>query len=136
MEMSAIHSNRWLPPTLFEFGSEIAVSVKQPIQTSPYLSKDAIFSFLMPVTIALQIGTGGQATAAYNRLRYDECMAAGGYYRPAIVDPQPVRLRSIADDITRVLQVLRPSISGLAKYLGVSRTAIYDWMNGKQISPS
>jgi len=107
------------------------------VPTTPYLNRDTIvISFLMPVTLALQLGTGGEATSAYNKLRYDFRAAAAGYYRPANDAPQTVQLQTAAKDISRVLEVLKPSISGLAKYLGVSRTAIYDWKSGKQINPA
>jgi hypothetical protein len=111
--------------------------MEQAFQTSPYLNKETIlFSFLMPVTLALQLGTGGNATSTYNKLRYDLDVAAFGYYRPLNDDQQRVQPQSPASDISRILQVLKPSVSGLAKHLGVSRTAIYDWMSGKQISAS
>ena len=91
------------------------------------------FSLLMPVTIALQLGTGGNATAAYNRQRYDFDVASVGYYRPLNDDQQTIPSQSAAAELERILQVLKPTVSGLAKHLSVSRTAIYDWINGKQI---
>jgi hypothetical protein len=110
-------------------------NMEYPVPTTPYLNRDTIVvSFLMPVTIALQLGTGGEATNAYNKLRYDFGSAAAGYYRPANDGAQIIRLQTAANDISRILEVLKPSVSGLAKHLGVSRTAIYDWTNGKQVS--
>lgn len=110
--------------------------MEESVQTSPYLSKDVfLFSFLMPVTIALQLGTGGNATPTYNRLRYDLDVAAAGYYRPLNDEPQTDDgAQSAASCVSRILDVLKPSVSTLAKHIGVSRTAIYDWIGGKQIS--
>ncbi|HEX3939001.1 MAG TPA: hypothetical protein VHX43_15965 [Xanthobacteraceae bacterium] len=109
--------------------------MEYPVPTTPYLNRDTILiSFLMPVTLALQLGTGGQATSEYNKLRYDFGAAAAGYYRGAD-DQKIVQSQTAANEIARILEVLKPSVSSLAKLMGVSRTAIYDWMSGKQISP-
>ena len=90
----------------------------------------------MPVTLALQIGTGGLSTKEYGRRLYDYSAALSGYYRPVNDAPRSVQQQNAASDISRILEILKPSISGLAKYLGVSRTAIYDWIGGKQIGES
>jgi transcriptional regulator with XRE-family HTH domain len=109
--------------------------MQEPVQTSPYQKKDTLlFSVLMPVTIALQLGTGGTPTQAYNKLRYDVDVASAGYYRPLNDEQKAIDPQNPASDISRILQILKPSMSGLAKYLGVSRTALYDWLNGRQIS--
>lgn len=43
--------------------------------------------------------------------------------------------RTAADDISRIREILSPSISGLANILGVTRQAIYNWLNGEQPRP-
>ena len=109
--------------------------MERPVATTPYFNREIVVSFLMPVTLAMQIATGGQPANIYNKLRYAVGMAPAGYYRPGDDDAQPASQQNATnDDISRILNILKPSVSGLAKYLRVSRTAIYDWMNGKQIS--
>jgi len=110
--------------------------MEKVVQTSPYWNKDVfLFSFLMPITVAMQLGTGGNATLTYNRSRYDIGAATAGYYRPQNDTLQAEVTPSIASDLSRIIDVLKPSVSSLAKHIGVSRTAIYDWLGGKQISP-
>jgi len=111
--------------------------MKNVIQTSPYRNKDLfLFSFVMPITVAMQLGTGGNATLIYNRSRYDLGTATAGYYRPQNDTLQVEVTPGTTSDISRIIDVLKPSVSSLAKYIGVSRTAVYDWLGGKQISAS
>lgn len=43
--------------------------------------------------------------------------------------------RTAADDISRIREILSPGISGLANILGVTRQAVYNWLNGEQPRP-
>ncbi len=104
------------------------------LPATPYWDRTIYLSFLMPVTLALQLGTGGQPTSEYNRLRYDLSGAVAGYYRPANVAYDAVLPETATNNISRILDILKLPVSGFAKYMGVSRTAIYDWMSGKQIN--
>jgi hypothetical protein len=96
----------------------------------------------MPVVLGLlaslpvfgfQVGTGGAATIDYLKTR-----GSRGY---ALVACEPDRdapatslVANPADDLERIRRVLRPSVTDLAKALGVSRQAIYDWQAGRPIA--
>ncbi len=100
-------------------------------QTTPWLDKDIVVSFLMPVTLALQLGTGGYETREYYQQRLLDTVPT--YYGRADSGLPVSVSRNNASDVRHVLDVLKPSVTGLARYLGVSRTTIYDWKHGKQV---
>lgn len=81
---------------------------------------------------ALQVGTGGAATADYYRARGEM-----GYRFAAVEFPQgkppPAVARTPAEDLSHVRAALKPSVSELADALGVSRQAVYDWQNGNAV---
>ena len=83
--------------------------------------------------IALQVGTGGAQTAEYYKQR-----GLKGYafatYDPAPAIEEPASTRTPSEDLSHIRAVLRPTITDLARALGVSRQAIYDWQSGKQIA--
>lgn len=92
----------------------------------------------MPVVLGLlafglQVGTGGAATPDYYKAR------GGKGYALVVCEPhtgQALASRSSpAENLTFVRTVLRPSVADLAKALGVSRQAIYDWQAGRAIAP-
>ena len=86
----------------------------------------------LPV-VGFQVGTGGAATFDYFKMRGSKGYAFLAY------DPRP-ELRilptaaSPAENLEHIRSVLRPSVTDLAKALGVSRQAIYDWQAGKPIA--
>lgn len=96
----------------------------------------------MPVVLSLlaslpivgfQVGTGGATTIDYLRTR-----GSRGY---ALVACSPSRESSAAsfasnptDNLDYIRTVLRPSVTDLARALGVSRQAIYDWQAGRPIA--
>jgi transcriptional regulator with XRE-family HTH domain len=96
----------------------------------------------MPVVLSLitslpvfgfQVGTGGAATIDYVKTRGSKgyaFVACDGPEAPAIS-----RVPSAAEHLAQIRNVLRPSITDLAKALGVSRQAIYDWQDGRPIAP-
>jgi len=83
--------------------------------------------------IAMQVGTGGAQTAEYYKQRGPKGYAFAAYDpAPAIEESTSTRMPS--EDLSHIRAVLRPAITDLARALGVSRQAIYDWQSGKQIA--
>ena len=84
------------------------------------------------IAFGLQVGTGGAATIDYLKTR-----GSRGY---ALVVCEPDRndttasRSSPADSLEFIRTVLRPSVADLAKALGVSRQAVYDWQAGQPIA--
>jgi transcriptional regulator with XRE-family HTH domain len=91
----------------------------------------------MPVVMSLlafglQVGTGGAATPDYYKARGDKG------YSFVVCEPDtgsaPASRSSPADSLAFIRTILRPSVSDLAKALGVSRQAVYDWQAGRPIA--
>jgi DNA-binding XRE family transcriptional regulator len=96
----------------------------------------------MPVVLGLlaslpvfgfQVGTGGAATIDYLKTRGSRGYALFAC-EPDRDAPATSLVASPADDLERIRRVLRPSVTDLAKALGVSRQAIYDWQAGRPIA--
>lgn len=83
--------------------------------------------------IALQVGTGGAQTAEYYRQRGPKGYAFVAY-DPAPAVEDPASTRTPAEDLSHIRAVLKPAVTDLARALGVSRQAIYDWQSGKPIA--
>lgn len=49
-----------------------------------------------------------------------------------IVETTPVR--TPLEDLTRIREILSPSVSDLASTLGVTRQSIYNWINGEPVA--
>jgi len=83
--------------------------------------------------IGLQPGTGGEATSNYYRKR-----GAMGYriahYDVASPFGQRADQPTPAENLERILSVLKPTTTELARALKVSRQAIYDWRSGASIT--
>ncbi len=89
---------------------------------------------MISVTVmALQVGTGGVPTAAYYRQRGPKGYAFVAYDGASTIDEVP-QVHTPAEALSRVRATLKLSVTDLARALGVSRQAIYDWKNGKQIN--
>lgn len=85
------------------------------------------------LSFGLQVGTGGAATIDYLRMRgskgYPWFAAAhreGHGFHQAPASP--------AEILEHIRSVLRPAVTDLARALGVSRQAIYDWQAGGAIT--
>jgi hypothetical protein len=83
---------------------------------------------------AFEIGTGGAATIDYLRTK-----GTKGYQSPWFVLDREVHsahgpTASAADNLALIRSVLRTSVADLARALGVSRQAIYDWQTGRPIA--
>ncbi|MFH0298068.1 hypothetical protein AAFX91_12660 [Bradyrhizobium sp. 31Argb] len=85
-------------------------------------------SVFAAATIALQVGTGGLATGEYYRAKGEKGYAFARYDAP---DQNTAPERTPSQEISRVREVLKLSITDLAGLFGVSRQAIYDWQSGK-----
>ncbi|WP_192983356.1 Cro/Cl family transcriptional regulator [Pseudomonas sp. EggHat1] len=89
------------------------------------------------VALALLVGTGGIATPHYVTTRDDK-----GYRlldikyseRKIHADAQRAKLRSSAENLAFVRNTLKPPVTELASFFGVSRQAIYNWQAGDPIS--
>jgi len=85
---------------------------------------------VLAATIAVSVGTGVFVDHfdwwRHNRL-------GDSHFHPAISAYSEIgENRSAAENIERVREVLSPNISSLAKIFGVSRQAVYNWLNGEQ----
>lgn len=84
------------------------------------------------LVVGLQVGTGGAATPDYYKAR------GGKGYALVACEPDTgeafASRSSPAENLAFVRTVLRPSVADLAKALGVSRQAIYDWQAGRPIA--
>ena len=85
------------------------------------------------VAVALQVGTGGEATATYYKARGSMGYAMAAYDVPR-GEAAGVADRSSADNLAQVRAVLKPAVKDLAEMVGVSRQAIYDWQGGGAIA--
>src|SRR5215469_11996811 len=93
-----------------------------------------VLGLLAPLPVfGLQVGTGGAATIDYLKAR-----GSKGYsfvtYSSDSESPTTARASSPADNLGYIRTVLRPSVTDLARALGVSRQAIYDWQAGRPIA--
>lgn len=87
---------------------------------------------------ALLAGTGGYTTADYFAKRNDH-----GYkfvqfegLPPATEIAAPGDIaRNPAENLARIREILKPTITELAHLFGVSRQAVYDWQAGKPTAP-
>lgn len=89
------------------------------------------------VALALLVGTGGAVTPDYVAAREDK-----GYRLLEIKysekkigkDAQRTKIRSSAENLAFVRNTLKPPVTELATFFGVSRQAIYNWQAGEPIS--
>lgn len=75
------------------------------------------------------VGTGGVANLSdlKNPQPYFQSIDLGDMPTVAVA-----QVRTAAEDIARIREVFSPAISNLASTLGVSRQAVYNWLNGEQ----
>jgi transcriptional regulator with XRE-family HTH domain len=89
------------------------------------------------VAAAFQVGTGGLLTARYVAARNDR-----GYRLPQFDHDQrnevPAERRPVdrdaVENLARVREVFRPSVTELAAILRVSRQAVYNWQSGQPVA--
>ncbi|MGH8545702.1 MAG: hypothetical protein ACREX3_19185, partial [Gammaproteobacteria bacterium] len=83
---------------------------------------------------ALLSGTGGYTTVDYFAKRNDHGYKFVQFERisPATqIAAQEHIVRTPAENLARIREILKPTITELAHLFGVSRQAVYDWQAGK-----
>lgn len=76
------------------------------------------------------IGTGGHLSVEHFQRVGQHARYASPTFDVAEVDG----VRTPAEDLARIRELLRPAISDLATTLGVSRQSVYNWLNGEQVA--
>lgn len=87
---------------------------------------------------ALLAGTGGYTTVDYFAKRNDHGYKFVQFERipPATqIAVQEDIVRTAAENLARIREILKPTITELAHLFGVSRQAVYDWQAGKPTAP-
>ncbi len=94
-------------------------------------------AFAPYVMCALLAGTGGYTTADYLAKRNDHGYKFIQFQNaPSTADlaPQEDVVRTSAEDLARIREFFKPTITELANLFGVSRQAVYDWQAGKPLA--
>ena len=105
------------------------LSVNTPRSRMP-----VVLGFIASLPVfGFQVGTGGAATIDYLKTRGSKGYAFVAY-SPDRESPAISRASSPADKLDYIRTVLRPSVTDLARAMGVSRQAIYDWQAGRPIA--
>jgi transcriptional regulator with XRE-family HTH domain len=76
------------------------------------------------------VGTGGHLSLEHIQRGGQQALYAAPSVEVAVVDD----VRTPAEDLARIREVLRPAVSDLATTLGVSRQSVYNWLNGEQVA--
>ena len=77
------------------------------------------------------IGTGEN----YHSLEHFQRLASPKSFVASEYEIAPAKLpRTPKQDLERIREVLKPSISNLAEVFGVSRQSIYNWLNGDKVT--
>jgi transcriptional regulator with XRE-family HTH domain len=84
------------------------------------------------VAVALNVGTGGVSNAAYYHERAR--MSYGLSSESALPQIAIVQEATTVENLDKIKNVLKPSMAELARALGVSRQALYDWQAGLSIA--
>ena len=107
-------------------------SIPQNITSVPYVRGTGL-AIAATLVIGMHVGTGGAETLSYYSQR-----SGMGYpltaFRMPVEGIASSALRDPAGDLEHIKRTLRLSVAGLARALGVSRQAIYDWQAGKPIA--
>lgn len=80
-------------------------------------------------TALTMIGTGGHLSLEHIQRGAQQAFYGAPAFEVAEVD----NVRTPAEDLARIREVLRPAVSDLATTLGVSRQSVYNWLNGEQV---
>lgn len=76
------------------------------------------------------IGTGGELSIAHLQRSAHEMHHMAPVVEVADVAP----VRTPAEDLVRIREVLKPAVSDLATTFGVSRQSVYNWLNGEPVA--
>lgn len=110
----------------------MTMKVVLPASAKPWITV-AVGALVVPM-IGFGIGTGGAATLDYVRER------GNMGYPYAVYESRHKALEAFAsetpvENIVRIRGVLGCTVTDMARMIGVSRQAIYDWRAGKAIAP-
>lgn len=75
------------------------------------------------------IGTGGELLVEHLQRSNRQAQ-----YKVPSVESAEVSVRSPAENLKRIREVLNPAVSDLATTLGVSRQSVYNWLNGDPVA--
>jgi hypothetical protein len=95
------------------------------------VGKEFKFRIVVPMTLILAIGTGGDRTSSY--LRVLEAKRVFNGHDSDSKPQQSVEVASTAQDIDRAKAILNLTVREIAECLGVTRQAVYNWKAGGQI---
>jgi DNA-binding transcriptional regulator YiaG len=87
----------------------------------------------IPFTLMIGIGTGGASTIERAEARLERDAGFGQYRRFSNAGTNTADMLSAAGDIAFIRSVLKISAADLARCVGVSRQALYNWKSGSQI---
>jgi len=102
----------------------------QPASTGSSFSTNKVACLFAATMLA--VGTGGAIDYHWWQQHKSGSIMPTTLKVPTI-EVAPVR--SPAEDLERVREIFSPAISDLARALGVSRQAVYNWVNGEQPKP-
>lgn len=95
---------------------------------------------LVPLTpMALGVGTGGSPTAQYyierGEMGYSYPTFQPSYEQGTSEQEYPGGGRTPAENLARIRDAFKPTMTELASLFGVSRQAVYDWQGGRSLAP-
>lgn len=76
------------------------------------------------------IGTGGELSVEHLQRSTHQMQHIGP--RVDVAEAAPVR--TPAEDVVRIREILKPAVSDLATTFGVSRQSVYNWLNGEPVA--
>lgn len=76
------------------------------------------------------IGTGGELSIGQLQRSAHEMQ----YMAPTVEVADVASVRTPAEDLVRIREVLKPAVSDLATTFGVSRQSVYNWLNGEPVA--
>ncbi|MGL4319185.1 MAG: Cro/Cl family transcriptional regulator [Pseudomonas sp.] len=114
-----------------------SLPASKPTKTTAELAATRFVRTCGGIALALWVGTGGAATPdgvtardargyRLNDIKYTEIPASAAALKP--------RLRTPTENLAYVRSTLKPAVTELAQFFGVSRQAIYNWQAGESIS--
>lgn len=98
------------------------------------LNRVALVGLILPFTAsALQVGTGGIQTATYYRERGEKGYLIAQFDASDADHDRTFGSPTPSENLVRIRSILKPTVTELARILGVSRQAVYDWQSGGPI---
>lgn len=99
-------------------------------RTTPNHWNGSVLAPLVTFTVLLSVGTGGDYTPAYHAVRESKNI----FSKPRDIATKP-HAPAITSDIENIRSTLNLTMADLARCLGVSRQALYNWLDGGAIKP-